>query len=137
MMPWDVMENKNSYFVNWDKKKYLKLHRGNNMKLHVTWFITNLNVFTRHIFHHSWEEIWCIFATCNHLQRKHPKIVKSFLWFFSTFIFWFISDDERKKFGIEFQSRKYDTGYEYLTPDSTFWFSQHCSFKHMSLCPKI
>lgn len=36
-----------------------------------TGLITNLYVFTGHIFHDSGEEIWRIFTSSDHLQRKH------------------------------------------------------------------
>lgn len=46
------------------------------MKQHETGLITNLNVFTGHIFHHSREEIWCIFTSGDHLRRKHTPETK-------------------------------------------------------------
>lgn len=41
---------------------------------------TYLNVFTRHVFHHSWEEVWCVFTTGDHLERKQEfERIKPFL----------------------------------------------------------
>lgn len=60
------------------KKKRRSVNAVNHIKPHKlkksnmnAGFSTNLYVFTGHVFHHSREEIWCIFTSGYHLQRKH------------------------------------------------------------------
>lgn len=55
------------------------------MKKRIVWnntrnIITNLDVFAGDVFHHSREEIWCVFTSGDHLQRERETTGESNKW---------------------------------------------------------